>query len=664
MHNRTYTPYPSLMYIEVAGKVTTDIKPYEQDKIFSYYIEQIRQSLQRLEDVIYIQEDPQFSPENIYPIEEVKNYNLRSLGSCLNSKIATLVGVRGCNTQTHPSLNEWLTLLKQFAQHQQLLKQIVAKIKNEHAEHRTTAALGRLRDVIHIFNRNRNWENLCHHSGKGHLDFNSVNGYKLRNISEMWHLRIHTIDSDTHCKVLNKSIKDHIDMEHRLHNYQSIENEVNQKIKQHQSDSPLLKSLFPALASALQRLKEEIVAVNEHSATLLADKELSRTKTDDLLDKERMMALRLPRHQTPAGPSIQKLLIKLEEPRTAQCVFNIVHETVMGEVHRLQVVADRLDSKSEAQKEISAYHLRISSALDYLYRIIAYKYTANYSRFVDDFTDINNLLHFKYTPLVDAPPHHIDPLVSIQASIGRLSTFLSSEQTHLEDRPLPVNAHSSDSLKDMINRIKISTQQQLRYLHDTQRDTSESLYEILTNRPVSLDSHPLDSILSTLSRIDLKKAIQQRFNATTMMHQDSFSSVVIAKRICDLAEIGDLRQIQDINPDAVNINFMQDLPIVSWITKISGLTHLFQRPVSLYLGRYNALMIAVSYRQIDVVRYLLDRGGDPDLKGGRNGDLSALDCAKLHLSYLGFKEPNTEIIVLLEQHIAAKNEHTSNRVGP
>ena len=87
------------------------------------------------------------------------------------------------------------------------------------------------------------------------------------------------------------------------------------------------------------------------------------------------------------------------------------------------------------------------------------------------------------------------------------------------------------------------------------------------------------------------------------------------EELCQLAIKGNLEEIKQ--------NFITSELVDTIIssTKSSG--------PELYLGKYNALMIAIAYRQAPVVKYFIEKiGATLDIKGGRRNDLSILDCAE------------------------------------
>lgn len=140
-----------------------------------------------------------------------------------------------------------------------------------------------------------------------------------------------------------------------------------------------------------------------------------------------------------------------------------------------------------------------------------------------------------------------------------------------------------------------------------------------------------------------------------------FSSIVKAKKLCALIEKGNLDEIRQLQPTAGEVNLLIELPLAissgSW-SKLSfinimkdinvireAVTH---SPVMLFLGRYNALILAVCYRHYHVVAYFINQlHANPDIKGGRKRDYSARDCANLRCPILNIGPIDPRITNLL-----------------
>jgi hypothetical protein len=114
------------------------------------------------------------------------------------------------------------------------------------------------------------------------------------------------------------------------------------------------------------------------------------------------------------------------------------------------------------------------------------------------------------------------------------------------------------------------------------------------------------------------RAVQQAQEAAAARTREKEQGITRAQRIktlCWLASNGNLREIitNDYTTEEINM-----------ITRDA-----FWGDPPSYLGQYNALMIAVAYRKLNVIKYFLEeKCADLSLKGGRNTDCTILDCAK------------------------------------
>ena len=106
-----------------------------------------------------------------------------------------------------------------------------------------------------------------------------------------------------------------------------------------------------------------------------------------------------------------------------------------------------------------------------------------------------------------------------------------------------------------------------------------------------------------------------------------------AKALCRLVSNGNLPEIINNNYTTEEIN-----ELVSWA---------FWGDPPSFLGTYNALMIAASYRHLDIIEYFIDvKRADPSIMGGYNRDYTALDCAK-HKWWFG-PSVNSDVVMYLE----------------
>ena len=121
--------------------------------------------------------------------------------------------------------------------------------------------------------------------------------------------------------------------------------------------------------------------------------------------------------------------------------------------------------------------------------------------------------------------------------------------------------------------------------------------------------------------IPRRQAWTEMLEAAAARNRDRKDEVIRAKELlriqtlCWLASIGDTEEIRKNHYTTEEINRV-----------ISGA---FWGDSTFFLGEYNALMIAASYRKLYTIKYFLEeKGADPDIKGGRFKDYTALDCAR------------------------------------
>lgn len=120
--------------------------------------------------------------------------------------------------------------------------------------------------------------------------------------------------------------------------------------------------------------------------------------------------------------------------------------------------------------------------------------------------------------------------------------------------------------------------------------------------------------------IDFVRPLGQKYT----MHSGMQTSLVVAKTLCRLVECGDLAQIRDMDPCSYNIDLLVELPMqIQFSTLYTDAMYAWTYRPSVYAGKYNALILAVLYRYTDIVRYFLEKGANPKIKGGRLHDLSA-----------------------------------------
>lgn len=146
---------------------------------------------------------------------------------------------------------------------------------------------------------------------------------------------------------------------------------------------------------------------------------------------------------------------------------------------------------------------------------------------------------------------------------------------------------------------------------------SEKLAEFALNSVDEMISFSLSPDEPSIKKLLETEGLLQHFANTIKSNSNAkyfISPTLTPQDLCQFAVEGDLEKIKQhfITPDLVD-------EIIS-STKNSG--------PELYMGKYNALMIAIAYRHTPIVKYFIEKlGATLDIKGGRRKDLSILDCA-------------------------------------
>lgn len=225
--------------------------------------------------------------------------------------------------------------------------------------------------------------------------------------------------------------------------------------------------------------------------------------------------------------------------------------------------------------------------------------------------------------------------IHVSPTIRRLELFCNKDDT----------AHAAD-LHQAIERLRLA----IILKNDLEEPTPSKPTRGLSKEEIAQMSlltydEMLDVRISGLP--SLKHILEHcgRFNLIeTALVSCGYNRPTPAARLCQLAQVGDLNAIKACTISSYQIN-----KLVSWaITDLSG--------PSTYLGIYNALMIATSYRQFHVVRYFVEeQGANLTIKGGRCRDLTAVDCA--NMSSWFFKAVDQQIVDYLNNCTTAYRDN-------
>lgn len=203
------------------------------------------------------------------------------------------------------------------------------------------------------------------------------------------------------------------------------------------------------------------------------------------------------------------------------------------------------------------------------------------------------------------------------------------------------------TIKNML-AARISGEMSLReaiLLTDDTRKTPETLQRLISDVLESMHTNTLDFV--------------RPLGQTYTMYDGIHASIVVAKTLCRLVECGDVDQIQAIDPSLYDVDLLIGSPIQLQVsTLLKDVIYTYSYPLSVYAGIYNALILAVLYRHTNIVRYFLEKGANPQIKGGRFHDLSAETCVSLRIP--GLKPAPAELIQLFQELPTIKRNFGNN----
>lgn len=210
------------------------------------------------------------------------------------------------------------------------------------------------------------------------------------------------------------------------------------------------------------------------------------------------------------------------------------------------------------------------------------------------------------------------------------------------------HSHPLLSISQILN-AKIGTWQQWSTYDSTldEHDTESGYLPDVSLREALNNAGCLSTVETTLAALDVDQLLSENPNVVTVLNKYIYSSEMNPRKLCQLAQKGDLNSIRKYNFGSEEVN-----TLVGWAV--------WGDPPS-FLGDYNALLIAASYRHFDVVKYFVEeKNADVTLKGGRNRDFTALDCAKhVWWTWLFNQQISSELIDYLNSR-QANNNQTEN----
>lgn len=180
---------------------------------------------------------------------------------------------------------------------------------------------------------------------------------------------------------------------------------------------------------------------------------------------------------------------------------------------------------------------------------------------------------------------------------GKLSR---SEIEHIQFTD--IHAMLNRSFKTYINRTKI-------YQENVPLSAS------LNNNAAYGSTQIYREIINELKTINFRHVFRPSFGET-VMHSGIYNSIITVKKLCQLAKEGDLNGIKKMNFSNDEVDLVISSPWNSYTDKMTW-----------YLGRFNALAVAVWYRRFPVIQHFLETGADVNAKVGRAGSATIAMCA-------------------------------------
>ena len=142
-----------------------------------------------------------------------------------------------------------------------------------------------------------------------------------------------------------------------------------------------------------------------------------------------------------------------------------------------------------------------------------------------------------------------------------------------------------------------------------------SLSSSLNNNAAYGSTQIYRETVDELKHINFRQLLREKPGATTM-HSGIYNSIVTAKKLCQLAKEGDLNSIKKMNFSNDEVDLIIQNPWNSFTDKMTW-----------YLGRFNALAVAVWYRRFPVIQHFLETGSNVNAKVGRAGSVTIAMCA-------------------------------------
>lgn len=561
----------------------------------SFYVNSIKSTLNDLHFIICIKMNhppPCIEYPYKFSSKAIKAYNLSSLDDVASLEYHYYIPALHQWAQKR-SLRDQQRLLKNFSTHSEYLSAIqymIAQTKSQ--KEALTNAFEHLQNVIYIQDRHPKKQDL----GTAY-DLEKAKNYPLQTIQQMLYLKVDVIENDK--SVPQQSLQEILWAAW----CEEIQLLINEEMALYTVGTPnrYFQYYHDILHDALSRVRKIISIISQKDwdkapQTKFTPFYLEEIKAYQLNSKADLLNLSVhiegPSQKLKGPPeklcypSINSLLDQLKKNRMAACFYNSIYSKLLAEIFRLEELAD--EETGEKQLAIKTVIINLSDALHHLYGTIKKTYYSS-----DNNTNKKNASFLS-----------VDDILAMQ---------------------IPNMNHANDSLYTLIRNPYITT-------------TLESELLQITFASALAESNQ-----------------NQIFMYDSFKDKTKYPSIKRIKYLCALAEVGDLDHIKTLEPTKEDIDYIISCPLKSISLEsydeflrstTYNLLWIGNRIDLMYLGYYNALMVAVIRQHYTVVKYFLECKANPDIKGGRKSDYSARDCTNAACQYRFLPPPKPDIVAL------------------
>lgn len=615
MHNKSLIGYEH--FRKIRRETVLHLSRHHHSEDSNFYVQAINDTLHHLDNIYHIRIRGSASAreESCYDLHQLFQYDLSTVEAVKNLSFTYYkIGEQKGNY----SLKRWLVLHANFIVHEKWLHQIATRVRpliwHSHDNNSSLKrSLDHLYHAVYIQDRHKKMAEFCYPNGFYLKEL--IDQYDLTTMQNLLTLRVeHVVNSHTFL-VLARSVQEGIDKILRRKFYIEIQARIASELSQYSQDHSNPSMYQDLFNQALWRLEQVIRIRNDLTRDLALGTMDSPFYYDnvmhyDLRCEENLWNLRIHTYHSTGRlqqASLNDIANQLKAPRLAKCLFNAIYHHVMSAVYHLQELVEKETTEEPLKIDLRIYIDQLASALNGLYLSIRHHYGSDVAEWDGS----------------------------------------------------PIDYSSADALLNIVIKM--------------QDGSDSTLFQIIYD-----NTYFTPDLLQILQSISIDEVLNHaKANVPVVMQSNMYSSRIKSKKLCALIEKGNLEEIKQLKPTTVDVNLLIDLPlemipkdqpsasfsefwhklsITNLIKDINVISDTVKHgPILLFLGRYNALILAVCYRHYHVVDYFINTlQANPDIKGGRKNDYSARDCANFQCNMLKIGPPDERISSLLQQYRTGK----------